>query len=675
MSKILFSQGYICAIGGGSEDYNDWSDRPYSWIVEKSNFGRIVILSYSSATNWLPNYFISLGADTSYNIIISSRNQANTQEIYDEITSADGIFIKGGDQWQYIRLWKNTLTDSSIVEVYKKGGVISGTSAGAAILGSIDFSAKYGTVYSDEALETPYNNHMQFETAFINLIPNALFDTHFTERGRQGRLISMLYNLDSINNSLLGIGIDDRTAFCYENNGIGEVMGSGAVTFIYKDNNTKYFENKNFTTFENMNAQILTENWKYNLNKRQIEYIPETAKSFSKNENNSINPIMLLSETDFKDSVSFTLQNFFQDNNCKNILIFSHLGFQNNLNDLEKFLSDNNYNSNIIFIDKSTTNSNETFNLINNSDCFLFYGDSLSVIQEIAKPQNLSSIYFKAALQNNIPIILIGNTGKLISKNYYDFNLSDIYAAYYGRMFEQEGFNISPISYQPFIYANNNLVENRMCALLWNLMKGENNLGIALNKNDAIFIDYEKKTMSNFCKTPTMFINTNSTLFVDTSTYRRDKYPRQICAFDKIQISVNNNPNIVYDYKNNKFIENIIDDQNQKNVNNYSFQLEQNYPNPFNPITRIRYSISQNVKLHSYQHGYNIENPKQVRTKNIKLIIYDILGNELTTLINAQQTPGNYEVNFDGSKFSSGIYFYKVFFNDYSITKKMVLLK
>ncbi len=88
----LYAQGYICAVGGGSEDYNDWSDAPYSWVVQKSDSGKIIILGVSSATEWLPTYFMSFGADTAYNKTISTIAIANLQETYDELITAKAIF-------------------------------------------------------------------------------------------------------------------------------------------------------------------------------------------------------------------------------------------------------------------------------------------------------------------------------------------------------------------------------------------------------------------------------------------------------------------------------------------------------------------------------------------------------------------------------------------------------
>ena len=85
------------------------------------------------------------------------------------------------------------------------------------------------------------------------------------------------------------------------------------------------------------------------------------------------------------------------------------------------------------------------------------------------------------------------------------------------------------------------------------------------------------------------------------------------------------------------------------------FMLLQNYPNPFNPFTRIKYSIPQ--------------------TSFVSLKIYDILGNEVFILVNAEKAAGTYYVQFDGSNFASGIYFYRLQSGNFSLIKKFVLLK
>jgi len=85
------------------------------------------------------------------------------------------------------------------------------------------------------------------------------------------------------------------------------------------------------------------------------------------------------------------------------------------------------------------------------------------------------------------------------------------------------------------------------------------------------------------------------------------------------------------------------------------FRLEQNYPNPFNPETRIRYQVSS--------------------ISPVTLKIYDILGNEVTTLVNEQKEPGYYEVDFNAVSFASGVYIYRLQAENYISTKKMMVLK
>ena len=90
------------------------------------------------------------------------------------------------------------------------------------------------------------------------------------------------------------------------------------------------------------------------------------------------------------------------------------------------------------------------------------------------------------------------------------------------------------------------------------------------------------------------------------------------------------------------------------------FSLEQNYPNPFNPTTRIEFNI-----------------PASARNENIRslLKVYDILGNEIVTLLNKELSSGEYIVEFNAGDLPSGIYFYKIQSGTFSQTRKMMLLK
>ena len=102
------------------------------------------------------------------------------------------------------------------------------------------------------------------------------------------------------------------------------------------------------------------------------------------------------------------------------------------------------------------------------------------------------------------------------------------------------------------------------------------------------------------------------------------------------------------------------------------FRLSQNYPNPFNPTTTIKYSIPNVETLHQARAG---QVARSLQSFNVELKIYDVLGKEVITIVNQKQKSGNYEVEFDGSELTSGIYFYRLQGGDFENTKKMILLK
>ena len=85
------------------------------------------------------------------------------------------------------------------------------------------------------------------------------------------------------------------------------------------------------------------------------------------------------------------------------------------------------------------------------------------------------------------------------------------------------------------------------------------------------------------------------------------------------------------------------------------FELSQNYPNPFNPSTTIRYSLPV--------------------TSNVKLSVFNILGEEVQILVNETKEAGIYTINFNASQLNSGIYFYKLVMRNFFWVKKMSLIR
>jgi len=99
----------------------------------------------------------------------------------------------------------------------------------------------------------------------------------------------------------------------------------------------------------------------------------------------------------------------------------------------------------------------------------------------------------------------------------------------------------------------------------------------------------------------------------------------------------------------------VINVENIENSFVNDFRLDQNYPNPFNPVTKIKYSIPQ--------------------TSNVKLQVFDILGNEIETLVSEEKPADTYEITWYAEQLPSGVYFYQLKAGEFSETKKMILLK
>ncbi len=101
----------------------------------------------------------------------------------------------------------------------------------------------------------------------------------------------------------------------------------------------------------------------------------------------------------------------------------------------------------------------------------------------------------------------------------------------------------------------------------------------------------------------------------------------------------------------------------------YEFALGQNYPNPFNPSTKIKYSIP------AFLNPSSERSPSNKGGTLVMLKVYDVLGNEIATLVNEEKPAGSYEVDFDATGLSSGIYFYQLSADIYKDVKKMIVIK
>jgi hypothetical protein len=101
--------------------------------------------------------------------------------------------------------------------------------------------------------------------------------------------------------------------------------------------------------------------------------------------------------------------------------------------------------------------------------------------------------------------------------------------------------------------------------------------------------------------------------------------------------------------------EKLIVSVNEIETSNFDYSLEQNYPNPFNPNTMIRFTLPS--------------------ASSVKLVVTDVLGNEIETIVNEYLPAGKHTKHFDGKNLASGIYLYTLIADKFKMSKKMILLK
>ena len=217
----------VCLMGGSTED-----DRAMIWFLEKANGGDILVLRASGSDGYNDYFYSDLGVvvNSVETIVFNNASAANDTYILQKIANAEAIWMAGGDQSDYINYWKDTEVETLLNEhINIKRGVIGGTSAGMAVLGSSYFSAENGTVYSSEALEDPYNTYMTLghnDFLEVPLLENTITDTHFSEREREGRLVTFIARMnEELQTRPYGIACDEYTAVCIDSTGIGAVYG------------------------------------------------------------------------------------------------------------------------------------------------------------------------------------------------------------------------------------------------------------------------------------------------------------------------------------------------------------------------------------------------------------------------------------------------------------------
>jgi len=213
-------------LAGGSTDV----DAGMKWMIDKSGGGDFVVIRVTGTDAYDPWIYADLGGVNSCEtIIIQALDGAYDPFVIEKIRSAEALFIAGGDQWDYVRLWKGTPVEDAIQFVASKPAPVGGTSAGLAILGQYAFSAENNTLYAEKALLDPCNHKVTISRDFLSL-PNMagkITDSHFVPRDRMGRLVTFLARIvqDGWATGARGIGVNEKTALGVEPDGEVTLFG------------------------------------------------------------------------------------------------------------------------------------------------------------------------------------------------------------------------------------------------------------------------------------------------------------------------------------------------------------------------------------------------------------------------------------------------------------------
>jgi len=221
--------------GGGSVD------AAFIALARGAGQGHLVILRAVSDDSFDPddgNSGRSFSAEwgpvaSAETLVFHNRQASYDPRVLAILAHADGIFLAGGDQANYIRYWKGTPVQKALNEHVRANRPLGGSSAGLAILGRYSYTAlDGGSLESKVALPDPFSNAVTLENDFLRLrfLGEVITDSHFSQRSRLGRLIVFVARLDEQRGDLkvFGVGIDERSALLINGRGIGRLAAGSS---------------------------------------------------------------------------------------------------------------------------------------------------------------------------------------------------------------------------------------------------------------------------------------------------------------------------------------------------------------------------------------------------------------------------------------------------------------
>lgn len=219
------TDGSVMIIGGAEDKIRDRVILSRFTTLAGGPNATVVVISTASSLGFeagerYREIFTGLGIGTVRPLHAMTRQQANDEAYVGQLRDATGVFLTGGNQLRLSSTIGGTLLAEAVMERFRHGAVVAGTSAGASAMSShmIAFGASGGTP----------KHRMAALAAGLGVLPSVIVDQHFQQRNRYGRLLSVIAQ----NPSLLGIGVDEDTCGVVGPDGVMEVIGRGSVTII-----------------------------------------------------------------------------------------------------------------------------------------------------------------------------------------------------------------------------------------------------------------------------------------------------------------------------------------------------------------------------------------------------------------------------------------------------------
>ena len=236
------NKGKLFIIGGGS--------RPAAMVdrivkesgIDKGGYGIVLPMSSSepdTSAYYATNQFYKLGVDNVYGLNFTKDEELKASKL-DSIKNAKLIYISGGDQNRFMAVVAGTEIETLILEAYKKGALIAGTSAGAAVMSKMMITgselrhSEYASTFRNIESE-----NIEIKTG-LGLISNIIVDQHFVKRSRYNRLLSAIIE----HPELVGVGIDESTAILVTGKTMEVVGESQVIIFKNPDQSKTTFNNK-----------------------------------------------------------------------------------------------------------------------------------------------------------------------------------------------------------------------------------------------------------------------------------------------------------------------------------------------------------------------------------------------------------------------------------------------